>query len=316
MKRSTGFFFTFLVFGAVCYAILIFLGQRGDLGGALKRFPVSYLPLLLALAALNYLLRYFRWQIYVRFLKIDISWWKSFQVFMAGLAMTVTPGKAGEALKAHLLSPDTDRAWSAGLPAVFAERLTDLMGVVILATLGLGVMPYGKDVAIFGIALCLVLFFPCSRPVFFRAFVRLLSKVPRMADKTEKLNIIYTNVQKLLSPRLLFVSLFLSVAAWFAECMVLYFALVACGSELGIIQSTFIYALSTLAGALSMLPGGLIVTEGSMGGLLVFFGIPMNQSSLVILVVRLCTLWFAVFVGMIFVFFLQMRQHVNYFKKM
>lgn len=316
LKRSIRFFFSVLLLGAICYATLIFLGQRGDFGGALRRFPLEQLPLLLALASVNYLLRYFRWQIYVRLLGINISWWRSFQVFMAGLSMTVTPGKAGEALKAHLLTPETDQAWSAGLPAVFAERLTDLMGVVILVTLGLGVMPYGKDVAALGIALCLALFVICSRPIFFRALVRLLAKLPRMAERSRKLITMYTNVQKLLSLRLLLVSLSLSVAAWYAECLVLYFALVSCGSELTIIQSTFIYSLSTLVGALSMLPGGLIVTEGSMGGLLVFFGIPMNQSSLVTLVVRLCTLWFAVFVGMFFVGILQMRQHFSYLKRM
>jgi uncharacterized protein (TIRG00374 family) len=262
----------------------------------------------LTLAFLNYLLRYFRWQIYLKALGVDLVFWKSFQIFMAGLTMTVTPGKAGEALKAHLLKPETNNAWSVGLPAVFAERLTDLMGVVILVALGLSVIPVGRDVAILGMAICVVLFLIFSRPAFFKALVRLLGKVPRLAESSEKLMGMYGNLQKLLSSRLLLGSLLISVVAWFAECLVLHLSLVACGSELNILQSTFIYALSTLAGALSMLPGGLVATEGSMTGLLCLFGVPLNQGSIVTLVVRLCTLWFAVFVGMAFIFCLQERK--------
>lgn len=308
MERLSRHFFSFLILVIVCYAGLVFLGQGGDFWDALLNFPLSYLPLLLALAFLNYLLRYFRWQIYLKALGVDIAPWKSFQVFMAGLTMTVTPGKAGEALKAHLLRPETNNAWSVGLPAVFAERLTDLMGVVILVALGLGVIPVGRDVAFSGMVLCVVLFLIFSRPAFFRAFVRLLAKVPRMAERSEKLLEMYTNVHKLLSLRLLVGSLLISVVAWFAECMVLYFSLIACGDELNIVQSTLVYSLSTLVGALSMLPGGLVVTEGSMTGLLYLFGVQLNRGTMVTLVVRFCTLWFAVFVGVIFVFFLHRTQ--------
>ena len=67
-------------------------------------------------------------------------------------------------------------------------------------------------------------------------------------------------------------------------------------------EATFVYALSTLAGAFSLLPGGLIVTEGSMTGLLRLFGVELSRGALVTLIVRLCTLWFAVFIGMIFLY--------------
>ena len=221
--------------------------------------------------------------------------------------MSVTPGKAGEALKAHLLRGDTKNPWSVGLPAVFAERLTDLMGVVIIVALGLSSLPVGKGVVLLGMVTCIVLFLIFSRPVFFKPLIRLVEKMPRMAGRCERLIEMQINVQRLLSFRLLLVSLLISIAAWFSECLVLYFALVVSGGKVSLMEATFIYALSTLAGAFSLLPGGLIVTEGSMAGLLRLFGMELSRGALVTLIVRLCTLWFAVLIGMIFLFLSERR---------
>jgi hypothetical protein len=57
---------------------------------------------------------------------------RSLTGFLAGFAMTVTPGKLGELLKAYLFGR------SDGLPAasvgaiVIAERLTDVLGLVVV----------------------------------------------------------------------------------------------------------------------------------------------------------------------------------------
>ena len=288
--------------GIACYTGLVFAGQSGDFWGALHSFPGSYVPLLLGLALLNYLLRYARWHMYLRALGVRIGHWRNCQVFMAGLAMSVTPGKAGEALKAHLLRRDINNPWPVGLPAVFAERLTDLMGVVILVVIGLSCLPVGRGVALLGVVTCLVLFLIFSRPAFLKPLIRLVGKMPRMAGPSERLAEMQTNVQRLLSFRLLMVALSISVVAWFSECLVLYFALVVSGGKATLMEATFIYALSTLAGAFSVLPGGLIVTEGSMAGLLRLFGVELSRGAMVTLIVRLCTLWFAVLTGMVFLF--------------
>jgi uncharacterized membrane protein YbhN (UPF0104 family) len=85
----------------------------------------------------------------------------------------------------------------------------------------------------------------------------------------------------------------------------------ACKVEVNLIQLEFIYAFSTLAGALSLLPGDLVVTEGSMTGLLSLFGVTLSSGSMLTLVVHFCALWFAVLIGMGFLFSLQWR---GYFK--
>jgi glycosyltransferase 2 family protein len=295
----------FIAIGATCYGALFFWGQGGKVWDVLLGFPVIYLPLLLVLASLNYVVRYVRWQIYLDALSVHIGFWKSFQIFMAGLTMTISPGKIGEALKAQFLSREISHPWSRGLPVVFAERLSDLMGVVVLVGLGVNVLPVGRTAALLGTAVCVFFVIVIVTPVLFHSMVNLLGKLPKMSGPSERLLEMHENVSRLLSLRLMAASLILSCAAWFMECLVLYFTVAACKGHVGGLQITFIYALSTLAGALSVIPGGLLVTEGSMIGLLMVSGLEKSLAISATFIVRLCTLWFAVLLGIVFLLVFQ-----------
>jgi uncharacterized protein (TIRG00374 family) len=62
-----------------------------------------------------------------------------------------------------------------------------------------------------------------------------------------------------------------------------------------------IYAGTTIAGALSFLPGGLGVTEGTMAMLLVSGSARLDRSTALdaTLLTRFATLWFAVALGLV-----------------
>ena len=65
-------------------------------------------------------------------------------------------------------------------------------------------------------------------------------------------------------------------------------------------SATLIYSLTTIAGALSFLPGGLGVTEGAMTVALVHEHIGKATAVAATLLTRLATLWFAVLLGVAF----------------
>jgi hypothetical protein len=62
------------------------------------------------------------------------------------------------------------------------------------------------------------------------------------------------------------------VAAVIAIAM-FYFTVRSVGVEIGVYQVAFVYAVSHLAGGISLLPGGVGAYEGSMTFLLVAFGV-------------------------------------------
>ena len=57
------------------------------------------------------------------------------------------------------------------------------------------------------------------------------------------------------------------------------------------------YSLSVIAGALSFIPGGVGIIEGSLGGLLSVQGIELSVAIAVGVIIRFFTLWYTVIVG-------------------
>ena len=70
------------------------------------------------------------------------------------------------------------------------------------------------------------------------------------------------------------------------------------GTPLLLLQATFIFAASTLLGLVSLLPGGLGASEASSAALLVLLvGLTNGPASVATLIIRFCTLWFGVGLG-------------------
>ncbi|TPW09347.1 MAG: hypothetical protein FD130_2566 [Halothiobacillaceae bacterium] len=88
-----------------------------------------------------------------------------------------------------------------------------------------------------------------------------------------------------------------SLAAWLAECLAMSVALTALGSQLALATVVFIYAVSSLVGALSLLPGGLGGFEAVCITLLMAQSVELPVAIAATAVVRATTLWLSVALG-------------------
>jgi len=144
--------------------------------------------------------------------------------------------------------------------------------------------------------------------------VRLSGHVPIVRRLTPKLDEAYRTTALLLRPRPLVLGLALSVVSWFFECAA-FWAVVHgfSGAAVELQAATFIYASMTVAGALSFLPGGLGVTEAGMLAMLGELGTGCGRSvaAAATFVTRLCTLWFAVLVGIAALLIFARRTHIK-----
>ena len=114
------------------------------LADSLRRWQWQYLPLVLAAVLANYALRFLRWHFYLRVTAIaGVSTGDSLAIFLSGFSLTMTPGKLGEVLKSFLLRQVADVPVSYSASLVFAERLTDVLAMVLLAAVGLGAFQMG-----------------------------------------------------------------------------------------------------------------------------------------------------------------------------
>ena len=124
MTGPKWFLLVFLVI--VVFAGLVGYGDFQKIGSHLASFPVSHLLGALGLAMVNFGLRFCRWAYYLRILDLRPPLSVSLLVFLSGLTMAITPGKAGELYKCYLLRDRTGIPVSASAPVVLMERLTDL----------------------------------------------------------------------------------------------------------------------------------------------------------------------------------------------
>ena len=291
-----------IVLGAVVLLVMAIFADGPELLAALRSFRIEYLVAALALAALNYVIRFLRWHYYLRESAQHVPLRTSASVFFTGLAMSVTPGKVGEVVKCFLLRDRAGVSMSVSMPIVVTERLADLAAVAVL--LSAGAMHYRSGRPVFWagmaivVAVWLVLTFSPKAVHAVEQFAsRFLFKGRVLGSPGEAAE----TFQRLLTGSRLLVGLVLGVLAWIMECAALFVVLHGFGvTSVSMFNATFAYALATLAGALAMLPGGLGVTEGSLTAALLVFGVARTTAAAATLVVRAATLWFAVAVGLAF----------------
>jgi uncharacterized protein (TIRG00374 family) len=296
---------TSLIIGlAVVIAISLFSDLRA-VGNDLLTFDWALLPLILVGTVINYWLRWLKWDYYLRYLKLDrdIDRSTSGLIFTAGLVMSVTPGKMGEVLKSFLLRQRNGTPISRSAPIVLAERLTD--GIAMLLLMGLGLTLYlpARPLFVILVLLTIIGIIIVQRQTLALAIIRMIARLPLGQRLAPRLETIYTTTAQLLHWRILLVSTMISVISWGFECLAFFWVLMGVGSTpswLLLLQATFIFAASTLFGLVSFLPGGLGASEvSSVGLLLALVGLSASAATTATIVIRFCTLWFGVLLGVV-----------------
>ena len=322
--------------GAALYIVLaIGYGEGRQVLAHLRSFSLLLLLLGLLLASVNYLFRFIRWQYYLRLLNVPtwplprptqaadaeptgkwLSLTDSLLVFLAGFSLTVTPGKVGEVLKSYLLRESYGQPIARTAPIVLAERLTDLIGLLLLMLIGVAtwMRPEHHYLLGIGLSLCLMMLLFASWRSLVYGLLGWIERIPTLGPKLgPKLREFYDAAYVLLRPVPLLLATFTSVLSWFAECLAFYLMIHGFpdGGQASVTLSTFIYAVMTVAGALAFVPGGLGVTEGGMALLLAEL-VAMSRSSAVAvtLIIRAQTLWFAVLLGVLALLVFSRRRHV------
>jgi uncharacterized protein (TIRG00374 family) len=314
LARLKGKLIVGIAVGGLVYLLLLLYSGWRDLSVALADFNWLLFPLLLALAFGNYVCRFCKWHFYVGRLAISLPRADSFIIFLAGLVMTISPGKIGELLKAVLLKQFKGTPISVAAPIVVAERITDFIALVLISLAGLLVFTVASSslAALGAVAVVLAAFLGIvSNRRLCLWLIDLLKRSRRLAHVGEKFHNAYESIYRLVRLWPLTVATFFSVMAWLCECLGFWLTLRAFTPHPAVLAACFIYALGTIVGVAS--PGGLGLTEGSMIGMLQTGAImgaakmAKAPAAAATLIIRMATLWFAVFVGAVVLLLFQGR---------
>ncbi len=255
---------------------------------------------LLFFTTINWAIKFIKWNYFLKKAGIYLNLKDNLFVFFSGFSMNITPGKIGEIWKGWLIRDIKGEELSKSIPVIIVERITDVFGLIILSSFGL--LYYKKSIYIILILIFILLSFIIiikSKTIFNKIILKLETK---MSKYIEDIKTMHETFEILMDSKgLLGISL-LSAFGWFFECLGLYIIVIGFGEYTNILLSMFIYSFASLAGAASMVPGGLGIAEGTISGLLNFFGLSTSTSIGVAIIVRFGTLWYGTIVGLLVYF--------------
>jgi uncharacterized protein (TIRG00374 family) len=184
------------------------------------------------------------------------------------------------------------------LEIVIVERITDLIALVFLA-LTAGLVISSENIYIIFLALVGLIFFI----ILFRSniFYNFFGKLPVISKYAKQIKQSGKKARELLNVKNLFISTIISIVSWSMEGIGLFLILDFFGVVSSIHIAIFIFSFSSVFGAVSMLPAGIGAVEVSYSVLLMnLVQISATTATAVTLISRITTLWFGVFVGVLF----------------
>ncbi|MCA9656713.1 MAG: flippase-like domain-containing protein [Myxococcales bacterium] len=298
-----------VVLGALIYLVAVLYVDIAAMRSALADFRWSAVGLALLLSSVNYLLRFWKWELCLGWLGIrepgpgnapGLTRGRSLLIYIAGLSMSVTPGKVGEVLRSLLLKQTDGVAFTRTAPVVVADRLTDLVALVVLSLVGIMEFQEYLPVVLVTLALVVAGVIVLGSPRLCHGLLHLLERLPGVGRLATKAEALVDASARLLRLRALVVLSILSIVGWGLECVGYWLILRGfAGADATLALATFLWSTTTLIGALSFLPGGLGATEGSLAVLVARLATGVTQAIALAstLLIRACTLWFGELVG-------------------
>ena len=297
-----------LTLTGVYAVILLWIDARNNVFAVLPTIA-STMPLLLSAAFLSIALRYVRWRWLLRRAGHRIPVAEGFGAYISGFAFTASPGKVGELLRIRYHAPMEVPAHRV-LAAFVYERGCDLLCVLALSCLaGAGSYFFWVSVAfVLGLLAAVAGF--AMRPQWLTAMLRMVPRrleafaTPIVCTLRDGLS----GARHWLTWKDALVSLLLGLLAWSLLGWAFANLLGALNIQVPSFDAFAIYPLAMLAGAASMVPGGLGSTEAAIVALLSHFGADLAVAAAAAVAIRIATLWFAILLGSIAILVLEARQ--------
>ncbi len=181
-----------------------------------------------------------------------------------------------------------------------AEKVYDLISAILASIIGIIILGMDFYLIIIAIlALAVIFFFMFYRPAS-EIFFKRVTKTKFFSKYVENISEFDKIVQKSTNVKAATVCILLGVTYWFIISTAAYYILMAFDvNVLDYLTVLAIYTTSILLGAISFVPAGIGVTEGSIAGLFTLNGIDVSTALILSVMIRVLTLWFSVSVGFI-----------------
>ncbi len=264
-----------------------------------SKIDIMDIMMALGLTLISLAIRFARWQWYLNTLDITIYWFNSLRIYIGGLALTATPGKAGELIRSLFLKR-YHVGYMKSIAVFFADRFTDLVAILLLAAVGIWANEAARIVAVFLFLFVGAALFMIHNPHIYSRFSKTVApllpgeKAGKLFSRSAE---IVDHCHELFQWPLFLGCIVLAGLAWSMEAVNLYLIATLLGAEISFATILFIYAFSKLVGAISMIPGGLGSTEATLIALLIINNVDEATAISCAIFLRLTTFWFVCSLG-------------------
>jgi len=282
------------------YAIFLFVSDYNIISEKISNFKINYLPLILFFVSASWIPLIIKWHFLLKNSEVDVPLTKSIAVFFSGVAFEITPGQIGALIKSQILKTSYNIPRTKTVPIVIVEKVYDLIGAILASVIGIIIL--GMEIYLIAIAisvLAFIFFFMYHKPAS-ELFFNRITKLKFFSKHIENISGFYEIVQKSTNVRAATICILLALAYWFMVSAAAYYTLISFDVNiLDYLKVLAIYSTSTLLGAISFIPAGIGITEGSIAGLFTLNGIDVSTALILAVMIRIFTLWYSVSVGFI-----------------
>lgn len=255
---------------------------------------------LLSLSMVNYIFRGIRWHLFSTRLGINLLPRHNLLHFVAGFAMTITPGRLGELVRLRWIHRMSGWPITKITPLPLVDRAFDMaaMGLVLAGGLVFANTGVSGAAPVAGLAIGTALI--VTRPAVLAGVITVLHKaIGRWHRVFANLRQAARSMKTFGKVSTAVPALALSLIGWLAEGLSLFLLLKWMGADISLSMAIVIFIFSTLAGGLTGAPGGIGGAEAAMIFLLSLNDVPMAVSIPATAVIRVTSLWFAILIGLI-----------------
>ena len=282
------------------YALFLFISDYNVISEKISNFKINYLPLILFFVSASWIPLIIKWHFLLKNSEVDVPLTKSIAIWFAGVAFEITPGHVGVLMKSQILKTSFNISRTKTVPIIIVEKAYELIGAILASVIGIIVLGMEFYLIIIAISGLIVIFFFMYHKPASELFFNRITKLKFFSKYVENISEFYEIVKKSTNVKVATICILLALTYWFMVSAAAYYTLIAFDVNiLDYLKVLAIYTTSSLLGAISFIPGGIGVTEGSIAGLFTLNGIDVSTALILSVMIRIFTLWYSVGVGFI-----------------
>lgn len=283
------------------YAAMLFFSDVSKISENFYKMNLGIYIVSLILITSSIVIRGIRFFIIMKSLDIPISLKECILVFTSGLAFSLTPGGIGTGIKSLILKEKFGKSLSSTSPVMIFEKWLEIFSNIIIIGMLLFWFNYTSSQIVFfiGLALCvfsIIIFKKQSKLIFLNFLLRRLRLSEKISFNHDEY---YKTSSILFNPKNLFKTMSITIVNNLIILFAIFLIFQSFSIPIDVLDSGQLYYTSITLGILSFIPGGIIVTEGGLLGLLLNHGIEISLVSTLVLSIRFQTFWYTTILGFI-----------------